>query len=129
MPKKSSKLIQQVDSHVVDVRFDDPHLYVVFVFGEEDLPINMLRALAYWKRIAGQVWPVVVVSNIRGRLSIGLGDLTEARNSDSVMLDAVHFALYEALDDPHEGLRTPVVMPFTERRPVSYVMRMRGDVT
>jgi hypothetical protein len=114
----------------MSICFDDPSLYIVFMFGERSIVSNLLLSIAYYKSRAGEVWPAELVVHEDNRIDIGIGHNTVVRRTNWNLRDAVYMSLYKCLADPHNGKQQPVVLPITERKPVTYsvALRMREDL-
>lgn len=95
---------------------DDKNAFLVFVYDEQPILTNVLRALAMFKReVSG--WPRMVGVRNGNRLPFALGSDTRIEITDWMLLGAIYLSTYNPLLDapePEGEQLTPTI--FTGKR-------------
>ncbi len=114
-------------------------MYVVWLYNEEDMLTNLLRAIVMYKKKLGAYWPRLAVVQHNNRLSMGLGDDTKVKRDDWILIDGLYLSAYQPLpdaagDDEREPTvlecgRTPYGVAFRDRDPKKKRKATEEDVS
>lgn len=118
--------------------------YQLYIYDDCDILSNCLKALAEFRRNAGDYWPSTITVHKRNRLSLEFGSGIKVirpsdRDSTWLIINGVYMALDEPLHDPAvvrkatcppTRVRTPVEdvyqTTYRIRSSVNYVMTIPG---
>lgn len=100
-------------------------MYIVWVYGEDCMLTNVLRALAVYKRKVGGYWPREAALQRNNRLSFGIGEDTRVTRNDQTLVDAMYLSTYRPLPDDCDDDEQEATVLDVKRKPVGKAFRDR----
>lgn len=77
------------------IRYDDPDLYLTYIYRELDILSNVLIGLAKFRAVVElDIWPRMVVIRRNNRMPFDMLKTIEVIRNDKNLLDAMYMSLY-----------------------------------
>lgn len=83
------------------IRYDNPDLYIAYLYEEQDILSNVLEALAKFRRATDyNIWPRQVVVRRNNRIPFDCLKTIEVIRNDKNLMDAMYMSLFSPLIIP-----------------------------